>query len=329
MWKPSLVQEPSLLLRLAMFHFPGGDGYLCGLLLFCLAQVGLIFNRHDRWRRPLTIASRIGLIWAFILPSPTPRWLLVLFAASLLWLCLANWRSKSVSDPVVRSHRLQRVRQSSWLVITFTFVIVLGELPYRCSPSVDTSSQRLCIAADSVTAGLNDGEDTWPQRLARSSHWQITDASQPGATLKSARQQVNLLDAEPSVLLLEIGGNDMLEGLPVAQFEHDLEQLLIAAHQPGRIVLMFELPLPPLAFRYGEAQRRLASKYDVALLPKRLLIGVLTSSGATVDGIHLAPSGHERMAKLVERLLKDDGASRQESGSYRHVGPNYTSRGYK
>ena len=110
------MQEPSLLLRLAMFHFPGGDGYLCGLLLFCLAHVGLIFNRQDRWRRPLTIASRIGLIWSFVLPSPTPRWLLVLFAASLLWLCLANWRSKSVSDPVVRSRHLQRVRRLSWLV---------------------------------------------------------------------------------------------------------------------------------------------------------------------------------------------------------------------
>ena len=315
------MHEPSLLLRLAMFHFPGGDGYLCGLLLFCLAQVGLIFNRHDRWRRSLTIASRIGLIWAFILPSPTPRWLLVLFAVSLLWLCLEDWRSKSVSDPAIRSPPLQRVRRLSWLVIGCAFAILLCELPYRFSPSVDISSHSLCIVADSVTAGLNDGEDTWPQRLARSSHWQITDASQPGATLKSARQQVELLDTEPSVLLLEIGGNDMLEGLPVAQFGHNLEQLLIAAHQPGRTVLMFELPLPPLAFRYGETQRRLASKYGVALLPKRLLIGVLTSSGATVDGIHLAPNGHELMATLVGRLLNTDGTSRQETGSYRHVGP--------
>lgn len=316
------MQEPSLLLRLAMFHFPGGDGYLCGLLLFCLAQVGLIFNRHDRWRRPLTIASRIGLIWAFILPSPTPRWLIVLFAASLLWLCLADWRSKSVSDPAIRSPQLQRVRWLSWLVIGCAFVVVLWELPYRFSPSAGSvSSYRLCVVADSVTAGLNDGEDTWPQRLARSSLWQITDASQPGATLKSARQQVDLLDAEPSVLLLEIGGNDLLEGLPVAQFEHDLEQLLVAARQPRRTVLMFELPLPPLAFRYGEIQRRLAAKYEVALLPKRLLIGVLTSSGATVDGIHLSPTGHERMAELVKKLLGVEGLPWQEAGNYRHVGP--------
>ena len=316
------MQEPSLLLRLAMFHFPGGDGYLCGLLLLCLAQVGLIFNRHDRWRRPLTIASRIGLIWAFILPSPTPRWLLVLFAASLLWLCLADWRSKSASDPAIRSPQLQRVRWLSWLVIGCALVVVLWELPYRFSPSAGSvSSYRLCVVADSVTAGLNDGEDTWPQRLARSSLWQITDASQPGATLKSARQQVDLLDAEPSVLLLEIGGNDLLEGLPVAQFEHDLEQLLVAARQPRRTVLMFELPLPPLAFRYGEIQRRLAAKYEVALLPKRLLIGVLTSSGATVDGIHLSPTGHERMAELVKKLLGVEGLPWQEAGNYRHVGP--------
>ena len=319
--KPSLMQEPSLLLRIAMFHFSGGDGYLCGLLLFCLAQIGLIFNRNDRWRRPLTIASRIGLIWAFVLPSPTPRWLLVLFAASLLWLCIADWRLKSASDPSVRSRQVQMARSLSWLVIVLAFLIVLCEVPYRFSPTIEASSYRLCIAADSVTAGLNDGEDTWPQRLARDSLWRITDASQPGATLKSARQQVNLVDAESSILLLEIGGNDLLEGLPVAQFERDLELLLMAARLPGRLVLMFELPLPPLAFRYGEAQRRLAYKYEIALIPKRLLIGVLTSSGATVDGIHLSPNGHARMADLVKKLLGNEGHPRQEAGSYQHVGP--------
>ncbi len=322
------MQEPTLLLRLAMFHFPGGDGYLCGLLLFCLAQMGLSCNCSERWRRPLTITSRIGLAWSFVLPSPTPRWLLILFAASLLWLTIEVWRSKSASDTIIRASRLQRVRQLSWLNCACAFAVVLSELPYRFSPSVgNVSSDRLSVVADSVTAGLNDGEDTWPQRLARSSLWNVTDASQPGATLKSARQQVDLLDAEPSVLLLEIGGNDLLEGLPVAQFEQDLEQLLSAARQPGRTVLMFELPLPPLAFRYGEAQRRLAAKYEVALLPKRLFIGVLTSSGATVDGIYLLPKGHELMAELVKKRLGVEATPRDDTGRYQHVGPRETARG--
>ena len=316
------MQEPTLLLRLAMFHFSGGDGYLCGLLLFCLAQMGLGCNCSERGRRALTIASRIGLVWSFLLPSPTPRWLLIVFGLSLLWFCGEDWRVRFVSDPAARASRLRRGRRLRWLVAGCAFVIVLFELPYQFSPTVGSvSSYRLSIVADSVTAGLNDGEDTWPQRLARSSLWTITDASQPGATLKSARQQVDLLDAEPSVLLLEIGGNDLLEGLPVAQFEQDLEQLLSAARQPGRTVLMFELPLPPLTFRYGEAQRRLAAKYEVALLPKRLFIGVLTSSGATVDGIHLSSKGHELMAELVKKRLGVEALPRDDTGRYRHVGP--------
>lgn len=316
------MHEPTLLLRLAMFHFPGGFGYLCGLLLFCVAQMGLSGNCSERWRRMLTIASRIGLVWSFLLPSPTPRWLLIVFGVSWLWSCCEEWRQSFVSDPAVRVSRLQRGRRLRWLVTGCALVIVLFELPYQFSPTVGSvSSYRLSIVADSVTAGLNDGEDTWPQRLARSSLWTITDASQPGATLKSARQQVDLLAAEPCVLLLEIGGNDLLEGLPVAQFEQDLEQLLIAARQPGRTVLMFELPLPPLAFRYGEAQRRLAGKYGVALLPKRLFIGVLTSSGATVDGIHLSSKGHELMAELVKKRLGVEAIPQDATGRYQHVGP--------
>lgn len=315
------MNEPSLLLRLAMFHFPSGDGYLGGLLLFCVAQAGLHFIRQERWHRVLTIVARVGLIWSIAVPSPVPLWLIVLFIASLTWLWNEVRRERAAGNLLTRTRSATRVAWGRGLVLALTCIAVLWELPYRFNPRVTAASSRLCIVGDSITAGLNDGEDTWPQRLARSSPWQIVDASQPGATLKSALQQVTRFDDEPSLLLLEIGGNDLLEGLPVAQFDRDLEQLLVASRRTNRTVLMFELPLPPLAFRYGATQRRLAFKYEVALLPKRLLMSVLTTLGATVDGIHLSPNGHELMAQLVAKKLNSNSLKQGEAGSYRHVGP--------
>ncbi len=314
------MHEQPLLLRWAMYHFPGGDGFLCGLLVAVLAQVGLIFIRHERWRRLLVVAFRVGLIWSVAIPSPTPRWLIALFVMSLLWLWLAERQAKSASDAAAQSGSAMLLRRLRWLVVGLMSIAVMCELPYRFAPVVEFSSPRLSIVADSVTAGLNDGENTWPKRLARSSHWQITDAAQAGATLKSARRQLDRLGTEPSILLLEIGGNDALAGLPVAEFEQDFEQLLLAACQPGRTVLMFELPLPPLGFRYGETQRRLATKYGVSLFPKRLLMRVLTTPGASVDGVHLSSDGHAQMAVLVGELLAGSGDSKDEAGSYQDVG---------
>jgi len=66
---------------------------------------------------------------------------------------------------------------------------------------------------------------------------------------------------------------------------------------------MFELPLLPQMIPYGQAQRQLAKKYGVVLIPKRFLAGVLAGADATSDGLHLTEIGARRMAFLVARVL--------------------------
>jgi acyl-CoA thioesterase-1 len=65
------------------------------------------------------------------------------------------------------------------------------------------------------------------------------------------------------------------------------------------VVMMLELPLPPLYNRFGEIQRRLARRYEVVLIPKRYFASVLIGEEATLDGLHLSPAGHKKMAELV------------------------------
>ena len=315
------MDEPPLLLRWAMYHFAGCEAFLLGLSFFCVAQLVLLRSPVGRPRMAAVIAARLGLIWAFAVPAPVPRGLLVVFAISLVGLGLAARKTPPTDGTADTPATPYRTEVWRWLVAGCALALILSEIPHRLAPRLVERPHRLLIVADSVTAGLNDGEDTWPQRLARSTTLDIVDASQPGATLKSGLRQLELLDTQPSMLLLEIGGNDLLEGLPVAQFTHDLEQLLATAQQPERTVWMFELPMPPLACRYGEVQRRLAHQYKVTLIPRRFLLQVLTSSEGTVDGIHLAPPGHQRLAELVQKMLKLDNAFLERTGSYRHVEP--------
>lgn len=316
------MDEPPLLLRWAMYHFAGCEAFLLGLGLFCVAQLVVLRSPAGRVRTTAVVASRLGLIWAFAVPAPVPRWLLVAFATSLVGLGLTARKTPPTEETADSPATRSRTEAWRWLVVGCALALILSEIPWRLAPRPVERPQRLLVVADSVTAGWNDGEDTWPQRLARSTSLDIVDASQSGATLKSGLRQLELLDTGPLLLLLlEIGGNDLLEGLPVAQFAHDLEQLLAMAQRPGRTVWMFELPMPPLAFRYGEVQRRLVRQYNVTLIPRQFLLQVLTSSGGTVDGIHLAPPGHQRLAELVQKLLKLDNSFLARTGSYRHVDP--------
>lgn len=304
-----------------MYHFAGGDAYLLGLAGFAAAQVGLCRARGPKVRRWLKIGGRLGLVWAFADSAPIP-WVLIGGFALLLIATIAARLRKPVSPEMAEATATGREKTFRLAFAGLAVVGIVCELPYYWFQAPSTIVKSLAVVGDSVTAGLNDGEDTWPKQLARDAKIQVLDASQPGATLKSARQQVELLNSQPSdLLILEIGGNDLLEGLPVEVFERDLHSLLAASQKTDRAVVMFELPLPPLAARYGAVQRRASSRYHVHLIPRRYFVQVLTAEGSTVDGIHLSKLGQTRLMALAQNLLKFAEGSSSRDDSYRHFEP--------
>jgi lysophospholipase L1-like esterase len=105
------------------------------------------------------------------------------------------------------------------------------------------------------------------------------------------------------VVPVELGGNDLIAGPPSDQFERSLDSILSRLAFNQRTVEMMELPLLPQRIGYGRAQRRLASKCGVWLIPKRYFVQVISGSSATSDGLHLSGEGARRMAKLMARVL--------------------------
>jgi len=192
-----------------------------------------------------------------------------------------------------------------WATIAILVGGVLLELPYVFAPRLPAlGNPPLYIIGDSVTAGANSGEKRrWPELLPESI--EVHDLAQMGATTSSAlKKQCVQLPDEGGLVLLEIGGNDLLGDTPARQFERDLDQLLAEVAAPGRTVVMFELPLPPLYNEYGRTQRRLAARYKVHLIPKRIFMSVLAGEDSTLDSIHLSTRGHERMAAAVRSNIE-------------------------
>jgi acyl-CoA thioesterase-1 len=67
---------------------------------------------------------------------------------------------------------------------------------------------------------------------------------------------------------------------------------------------MFELPLLPLKNSFGRAQRTLARKYGVRLIPKRFLTNVFAIPGSTSDGLHFTQAGHLALAHEIAGLFE-------------------------
>jgi acyl-CoA thioesterase-1 len=298
------MDEPNALMRWVMFHFAGGDALVVGLLAVC--GISLVRERRiSAWR--WTLLTLLTIVWGGL---SSPAWkepMLVSFTSVVF-----GWRW-------LIHHREQRLALSqmvTWLVRASCLALVVLETAASWTIRTSEQPQRLCVIADSVTAGLNDGEHTWPQRFAEQTGIAVRDASQPGATLRSALNQAEFLADDRSPLLLEIGGNDLLSGLPLAEFTHDLDRLCQKVCTPGRTVWMCELPLPPYSSGYGASQRHLCRRYGIRLIPKRRLMQLLTTSGATVDGIHLSSRGQELFCQMMQRVLLLTASDDMVAGQY-------------
>ena len=285
-------------LDLVIFFVGSGLAFFLGVAFVLLGLITSIFVAGRKLALARNLVVMVGGILVAISATPFEWWVYALLAVvTCVWLPLewfTGWRSSTI---LIYGARLS---------VLAVWLLALGlELPFHFMPRLPPLEHpTLFLIGDSVSAGMKEADPgTWPKVLMARRAIDLRDYSRMGATVGSARKQADRIGEEPGLVLLEIGGNDVLGSTTAEEFETRLESLLAQVCRPTRVVVMLELPLPPFRNRIGIIQRRLAAKYDVVLIPKRVFITVLTKAGATMDGIHLSSQGHALMADVMWEML--------------------------
>jgi acyl-CoA thioesterase-1 len=293
-----IVTPQFVMQNLAIYLFASGLIFFPGVAWVWLSLL-LSTTTNRRWWQRLAIAAGVfGLILIGLSATPLPYWFYGIACSITVIGLILELSSRAT---LFRWKILLRIVTALlWLVS------VAWEFPRQISPTlVGRGSPTLFVIADSITAGVGEREAvTWPVLIQRTHQIQVQDFSRMGAGVVAAYRQAERLPDSGGLVLIEIGGNDMLGTTSLADFEQGLERLLARVCQADRTVIMFELPLPPLFNEYGRIQRRVAAQRKVPLIPKRLLIDVLTTPGNTLDSIHLTQAGHHQMAELVWKLIR-------------------------
>ena len=284
--------------------FLDGTALLAGLALALGA--GALFTRFGAGilRPILTLLLLAGLAMVLLSAVPLSGWLYA------LWILPAV--AVFVLGNMSRASSLLRFRAFG-VLFAATAILLLAESPRLRTPRLRIDAgQTVYVVGDSISAGIGSGERCWPEVLATATKLRAENLAEPGATIQSAAAQLRRITEPGALVLLEIGGNDLLNRESAAAFAAHLDELVSGLRATGHDVAMFELPLFPFQNAYGRAQRAVAKRHAVALIPRRHFARVLGMKDGTLDGLHLTQRGHDEMARRVAALLRIDAARDSE-----------------
>ena len=176
----------------------------------------------------------------------------------------------------------------------------------------------IVVFGDSLSAAFGIAQtDGWvhllQQRLS-TRYYQATvvNASISGETTQGGLSRITqVLDTHrPDIVLLELGGNDGLQGLPLTLMKDNLDRIIQTIQSRGIKILLLGIHLPPNYGKYYTQQfdqtyTELARQYDLPLVPF-LLEGVATNRELMQDdGIHPKASAQNQILNNVWPYLKD------------------------
>jgi acyl-CoA thioesterase-1 len=277
-----------------VFHIVSGQSFFSGMLLVIAAALSSM-QSAPVFKRFTVLLFVLGIIAVAVSSTPLPPAFYSFAAFVTMWVgfhFVGKWRWS--------------LRAPYGIVLAASVALGL-ELPYHVMPTLAPAASRsVTVIGDSVTAGIGGDEksERWPGILAREHALEVQDISHMGDTAASALKRARTQEITSALIVVEIGGNDLLGSTSETQFATDLDALLGYLVSPDRQILMFELPLPPFCNQYGRIQRILAQRHGVKLIPKRIFLSIIAGDGSTLDSIHLSQAGHQKMADCVWEIIE-------------------------
>jgi acyl-CoA thioesterase I len=196
----------------------------------------------------------------------------------------------------------------------FLIAVCVSFLLAACdrAPTLPKLTRQDVIVAfgDSLTYGTGANDDTaYPAVLASLTGRTVINAGVPGDTTASGLQRLPevLAEYQPRLVLLCLGGNDMLRKQPAASTENNLRLLVQTIRASGANVVLIGVPEPKLFGGAPDFYARVAKDMQLPL-EQDVFNDVLKDNHLKSDPIHANAAGYHVVAERLAEFLKGAGA---------------------
>jgi acyl-CoA thioesterase-1 len=182
----------------------------------------------------------------------------------------------------------------------------------------------IIVLGDSLSAAYGmEISQSWPsllqERLTENGYsYRVFNSSITGDTTQGGLARLpRLLDKQqPGIVILELGGNDGLRGLPIEVTKQNLSTMIERSQSAGATVILAEMRIPPnygrtYTEKFNSMYTVLTEQYDIALLPFLLQDIALEPDLMQADGIHptarAQPLLLDQVWIIIQPLLQETG----------------------
>ena len=222
------------------------------------------------------------------------------------------------------SHPLRQSGFALWpstgpvqLALLIIALAIVGACSKPREATIPPGSQVLALG-DSLTEGVGvRHEEAWPALLAGQTGWTVINGGVSGNTSSDAlRRLPALLDQQaPALVLVTLGGNDMLRRIPQQETVANLEKIIALIRTKRAKPVLVATPNPSLmgaVFRHLSAPgfyRTVAEAQQVPLI-EDAMAEVLSDPLLKVDQLHPNAAGHVQLSEKIYKELKSMGYAR-------------------
>src|SRR4051794_37828815 len=166
-------------------------------------------------------------------------------------------------------------------------------------PNLDSPGKTIVCLGDSITAGVGSGPgEAYPELLVARLGTEVINAGVSGDTAAQGLARLDdVLAEDPWMVIVELGGNDILRQVPPEQTERSLRQILDRLLSSRVVPVLIEMDAP-LGGRYKEIYERLGDEYHVPVV-EDAIARILGDRSLKSDTVHPNAEGQKVLAEAI------------------------------
>ena len=191
----------------------------------------------------------------------------------------------------------------SCLVVLFIGYKLMGS-SHDIKNAAPTGKTIICFG-DSLTYGTGAGKGLdYPAQLSTLIGRPVINLGVPGDTTAGALARIDtVLEKEPRMVLLTLGGNDLKNRVPKQTAFNNLERIIQMIQARGALVVIGGIDIPFWGRGFGEMYERAAEETQSLLIPN-IFDSIMGDKSLMSDSIHPNDQGYSKMAEKFYRVIK-------------------------